>query len=77
MFWRVDFSPGSVQNHPGASPQHLDAAHGATSWAPHKEILPMGKLGCFPKPLVAVCRLCFCCSEPRVHQSRSCSSVSW
>lgn len=38
---------------------------------------PRARLSCFPKPSVTVCRLSFLCSDPGIHQSRSCSSASW
>lgn len=43
MFWRMDLTPGFGQHLPGASPQHLDAAHGPNCWVLCKEVLPTGK----------------------------------
>ena len=49
LLWRVDFSPGSGQHLPGAGPQQLDAARGATPWVLHKETLPMDEAQLLPK----------------------------
>lgn len=65
MFWRVDFSPGSGQHLPGASPQHLDAAHGATSWALRKETLPTGKAQLLPKAFSDGLQAVFSLFRPR------------
>lgn len=71
MFWRVDFTPGSGQHLPGASPQHLDAAHGANCWALCKEIVPMGKAWLLLKAVSDCLQTVFW-----VYQSRSYTSVS-
>lgn len=73
---RVDFSPGSRQHLPGAGPQQLDAARGATPLVLHKETLPMDEGQLFRKA-TSDYRLACGCSDPWMYLSHTCSLVPW